>query len=90
MTFAAGVANGSRWAIVVRADVADPSRDSPSVRSAAIRTGGRGQPRSTSWKKTRARVRSCGRAFRQGLEGLMANKIVGEVRGMGLMQGMER
>jgi 4-aminobutyrate aminotransferase-like enzyme len=94
MTFAKGVANGMPMGVTVaRADVAD------SFKGLTICTFG-GNPYSVAAahatldvmeeEDVRTRSDRMGTRFRAGLEGLMAkHKVVGDVRGMGLMQGME-
>ena len=94
MTFAKGVANGMPMGVTVaRADVAD------SFKGLTICTFG-GNPYSVAAanatldvmeeEDVRTRCERVGGRFRSGLEGLLAkHKILGEVRGMGLMQGME-
>lgn len=93
-TFAKGVANGMPMGVTVaRADVAD------SFKGLTISTFG-GNPLSVAAAQAtldvmeeedvRTRADRLGARFRSGLDGL-ANKhaVIGEVRGLGLMQGIE-
>ncbi len=94
MTFAKGAANGMPIGITVaRADVADAFSGS------TISTFG-GNPITMAAanatldvmesEKIPERVERLGARFRAGLDGLQSkHKLIGEVRGMGLMQGLE-